>query len=286
MAAKPVLRWNESEPNRCPNCHIEVEGIRRSRPWRVYTCCGCFFRFTRYPRMAWLLPYADIRCRMAAHEKPPVAAEPWSRDEDGPVVLDRATIECVLLDHADELDDEQGKVSPSLAEPAYVYREKTGFDAKVEAGRKLYPAGELDVAIPPGETLAELLEERGMTLEDLQAKTGLLVDYWREDLIPGRIELSPYIAGVLEAALGTPARLWLAMETAYRAALKRGVPNHVASAEVVELTPEEYQQAVQNALDGIGCTTDELAEMARRDDYPTPQHRKVWLAIKPEPEST
>ncbi len=56
-------------------------------------------------------------------------------DDDAPVLIDRATIEIVLLDHREELDDAHGKVSPSLAELAHVYRELTGFDAKAEAGK-------------------------------------------------------------------------------------------------------------------------------------------------------
>ncbi len=59
----------------------------------------------------------------------------------------------------------------------------------------------------------------------------------------------------------------------------------MAVVEIFVLTPEEYQQAVANALDSIGCTYTELEEMASAGDFPTPQHRKVWLAIKPSPES-
>lgn len=46
------------------------------------------------------------------------------------VLIDRASIECVLLDHVDELDDDKGKVDANLAELAYVYKRLTGFDAK------------------------------------------------------------------------------------------------------------------------------------------------------------
>lgn len=130
-------------------------------------------------------------------------------DDEAPVLIDRATIEIVLLDHREELDDDKGKVSPSLAELAHVYRGLTGFDAKVEAAKSCR------------EILAEL------TSESIEAGT------------------------------------------------------YDQPAEVIELTPEEYQQAAQHALDSIGCTMDGLADMARRGDYPTPAHRKVWLAIKP-----
>ncbi len=51
------------------------------------------------------------------------------------VRIDRGTIECVLLDHVDKLDDRKGRVDANLAELAYVYRELTGWDAKTEARR-------------------------------------------------------------------------------------------------------------------------------------------------------
>ncbi len=67
------------------------------------------------------------------------------------------------------------------------------------------------------------------------------------------------------------------------AALGKALAPMTRPAEVFTLTPEEYQQAVANALDSIGCTYTELEEMAHAGVYPTPQHRKVWLAIKPAP---
>ena len=38
--------------------------------------------------------------------------------------------------------------------------------------KKLYPLGDTDWAVPPGETLLELLEERGMSQRDLARRTG------------------------------------------------------------------------------------------------------------------
>ncbi|MBX6386838.1 MAG: hypothetical protein IRZ07_28320 [Microbispora sp.] len=38
-------------------------------------------------------------------------------------------IECVLIDHADQLTDDHGRVDANLAELAHVYRELTGFNA-------------------------------------------------------------------------------------------------------------------------------------------------------------
>lgn len=58
----PVLRWNTDKPHRCPDCHAVAVSIETPRSWRVYTCCRCATRFTRWPRLARLLPDAGIFC--------------------------------------------------------------------------------------------------------------------------------------------------------------------------------------------------------------------------------
>lgn len=49
--------------------------------------------------------------------------------------------------------------------------------------------------------------------------------------------------------------------------------------EVIELTAEEYKQAVQNTLDGLGLTYEELAAQARAGDFVSLWARQVWLTI-------
>ncbi len=66
----------------------------------------------------------------AAHATRQVAALHASPAGSSQVVISRAAIECVLLDHADELDDEAGCVDANLADLAHEYRQLTGFDAK------------------------------------------------------------------------------------------------------------------------------------------------------------
>lgn len=39
--------------------------------------------------------------------------------------------------------------------------------------KKLYPLGDTDYAVPPGETLRELLEEQGLSQRDLARRAGL-----------------------------------------------------------------------------------------------------------------
>ncbi|MEU8279789.1 ImmA/IrrE family metallo-endopeptidase [Microbispora bryophytorum] len=85
---------------------------------------------------------------------------------------------------------------------------------------ELYPANDLDYAVPPGETLKELLEERGMSQRDLAARTGLSPKHVNQ-LVHGLVPLSADIAMRLETVTGTPARLWNRMEADYRTSLQR-----------------------------------------------------------------
>ena len=58
----PVTRWNDDKPHRCPWCHAVAVDLERPRRWRVYECCRCHARFTRFPWAARLLPFAGVRC--------------------------------------------------------------------------------------------------------------------------------------------------------------------------------------------------------------------------------
>lgn len=57
-----VLAWNADKPHRCPACHASTVTAERPRWWRIYTCCHCPARFTRWPRLAPLLPNTGVRC--------------------------------------------------------------------------------------------------------------------------------------------------------------------------------------------------------------------------------
>jgi hypothetical protein len=61
MKTRPT-RWNFDKPHRCPECHAIAVDLERPKSWRIYTCCRCTTRFTRWPRLAWLLPDAGAMC--------------------------------------------------------------------------------------------------------------------------------------------------------------------------------------------------------------------------------
>lgn len=65
-----VLPSNRDKPHRCPNCWaVAIRHPDRPRWWRVHTCSRCGARFTRWPRLARLLPCAHDRfTRKDLHE--------------------------------------------------------------------------------------------------------------------------------------------------------------------------------------------------------------------------
>jgi len=49
--------------------------------------------------------------------------------------------------------------------------------------------------------------------------------------------------------------------------------------EVIEITDQEYDQAVRSALRELGLTYAQLREQARRGDFKSGRARRLWLTI-------
>lgn len=77
-----------------------------------------------------------------------------------------------------------------------------------------------NLAIPPGESIAENIEFLGMPPSELAAALALPVEAVNE-MITGDRAITPDIAVGLEAALGIPAQLLLNLEARYRTTLAR-----------------------------------------------------------------
>lgn len=73
---------------------------------------------------------------------------------------------------------------------------------------------------PPGETLNELLEERGISQKELSLKLGRS-DKNLSQIVNGKAPITPELAQDLETVLGTPAKFWNAREAIYREWLVR-----------------------------------------------------------------
>lgn len=77
-----------------------------------------------------------------------------------------------------------------------------------------------DTVSPPGETLQELLDERGITQKDLAARMGRPVKTINE-IVKGKAQITPETALQLERALGLPAVFWNEREAHFRGYLAR-----------------------------------------------------------------
>jgi HTH-type transcriptional regulator / antitoxin HigA len=73
---------------------------------------------------------------------------------------------------------------------------------------------------PPGTTLGELLEERGIRQIELATRMGVTPKFVNE-LIGGKATITPTTALALEKALDVPASFWLARDARYQEALAR-----------------------------------------------------------------
>jgi len=84
---------------------------------------------------------------------------------------------------------------------------------------------------PPGETLAELLESRGMTQVELAARTGRPKQHINE-IVAGKAPITQDMAIQLERSLGTPAFFWNNREARYREHLARQAEHERLSSQI------------------------------------------------------
>lgn len=77
-----------------------------------------------------------------------------------------------------------------------------------------------NIAIPPGETLLEVLESLNMTQKDLAERIDMSVKTINE-IIKGKAPITAETALKLEIVLDTPANFWINLENNYREALAR-----------------------------------------------------------------
>ena len=86
----------------------------------------------------------------------------------------------------------------------------------------------LDLIIHPGETIADILEDRNITRAELAAATGVSPIYLA-NVIAGKKSISPEFAAALENALNVPKSFWLNLQANYDAELSEYKKNAAAS---------------------------------------------------------
>ena len=106
-----------------------------------------------------------------------------------------------------------------------------------------------DYAVPPGDTLLDMLEEREMTQTELARRLGVSAKHVNQ-MIKGAAPISPEVALGLEKVLGTTASFWTTREALY----------HTRMAEQAER--QELEAAVDWALNFP------VAELKSRDLLP------------------
>lgn len=103
-----------------------------------------------------------------------------------------------------------------------------------------------DLAIPPGEYLAEVLDDLGMPQADLARRMGRPAQAINE-IVKGAKLLTPETALQLERVVGVPAHVWLGLEAEYRLALARQADAQQLTQETQLLDAFPYKQMVELA---------------------------------------
>jgi len=101
-----------------------------------------------------------------------------------------------------------------------------------------------DLAVPPGEYLAEVLEAKGMSQAELARRTGRPVQAINE-IIKGDKALTPETALQFEKALGVPAHIWTGLEGRYRLIRARTEEKELIKKELPFLREAPYKQLAE-----------------------------------------
>lgn len=97
------------------------------------------------------------------------------------------------------------------------------------------------IAIPPGESLDEILTDRGMTQADLAKRTNLTPKHINE-VVAGKAAISPDMALRLETVLGIPASFWNNLEAKYQEVQARLNDAAAIKAETVLMAEYNYRE--------------------------------------------
>lgn len=102
-------------------------------------------------------------------------------------------------------------------------------------------------AVPPGETLLEVLEDKGMTQKELALRTNRPLKTINE-IVQGKAAITPETAIQFERVLGVPARLWNTMERNYREDLARLQDEKILQAQLPFLNETPVKTVIKNMI--------------------------------------
>ena len=87
------------------------------------------------------------------------------------------------------------------------------------------------IAIPPGETIKEQLNDRGMSQKEFAARMDMSEKHISK-LINGEVQLTPATAVRLEMVLGIPAKFWNNLEAIYREKIVKAKAENSMDADI------------------------------------------------------
>jgi len=135
-----------------------------------------------------------------------------------------------------------------------------------------------DVVSPPGETLMEMLEERGMSQAELAERTGRPKKTINE-IIKGKATITPATALQLERVLGAPASFWNNREQHYRESLARQAERDSLEGQVDWLSQFPIKAMVDFGwLKGLQDPVELLGEVLNFFGIAAPtQWQRIWV---------
>ena len=120
------------------------------------------------------------------------------------------------------------------------------------------------IAIPPGYTIKEQLDDRGLTQKEFALRMELSEKHVSK-LINGDVLLTTDVALRLEMVLGIPARFWLNLESIYREKLEKIKLENDMDGDIKIASLFPYQQMVKNGW--IGQTTNNCEKVINLRKY-------------------
>lgn len=101
------------------------------------------------------------------------------------------------------------------------------------------------IATPPGATIKEQLEDRGMSQKEFASRMGMSEKHISH-LIHGDVQLTPDVAYKLEMVLGVPAKFWNNLESIYREKLAKADAENAMDADKELSKKFPYNEMVKN----------------------------------------
>lgn len=117
--------------------------------------------------------------------------------------------------------------------------------------------------LPPGATLQEVLDERGMSQIDLARRTGLSAKHVNQ-IVKGNAAVTAETAILLERATGVPAHVWTNLESAYQVDRSRAKDTERLSADLDWLASLPVQELKKRGwIKDMASPVDTLREICR-----------------------